>query len=56
MTFPTTCGACATMCETRMFVTSILIILELWSLGGAKLIRQSIDRNQMLKYILKCKR
>ncbi|KAK9267677.1 hypothetical protein L1049_010108 [Liquidambar formosana] len=23
MTFPSTCGACATMCETRMFVTKI---------------------------------
>lgn len=25
MTFPSTCGACAARCETRMFVTSILL-------------------------------
>lgn len=24
MTFPSTCGACAVRCETRMYVTSIL--------------------------------
>ncbi|QCD82861.1 zinc finger protein [Vigna unguiculata] len=28
MTFPSTCGACAAKCETRMFVTSILWILR----------------------------
>lgn len=31
MTFPSTCGTCAVSCETRMFVTSILILLILKS-------------------------
>ncbi|WVZ24905.1 hypothetical protein V8G54_003449 [Vigna mungo] len=34
MTFPSTCGACAAKCETRMFVTSILLeAFSILSLG-----------------------